>query len=117
MTSPTDLDPTELPATIRTFLEAHTARDTPTAIETFAADAVVVAEGRAFHGTEEVLGFLQKAGSEFTYTTQLTGAERVDDEHWVARVRLEGDFPGGVADLAYRFTTAGDRITKLVIAP
>ena len=31
--------------------------------------------------------------------------------------RLEGNFPGGVADLNFRFTLAGDRIAELVIAP
>jgi hypothetical protein len=35
----------------------------------------------------------------------------------VATHRLEGDFPGGVAELDYRFTVDGDRITELVIAP
>ena len=44
-------------------------------------------------------------------------AERVDDAHWVATNRLEGDFPGGVVDLAYRFTLRGDRIAGLHIAP
>ena len=74
-------------------------------------------EGRAFRGTQEILGFLRHSVSEFTYTTELTGARRVDDEHWVAVNHLEGDFPGGVVDLAYRFTLAGDRIAELVIAP
>ena len=45
------------------------------------------------------------------------GAERVDATHWVAVNRLEGDFPGGVAELRYRFTLADDLVTELVIAP
>jgi hypothetical protein len=35
----------------------------------------------------------------------------------VAVNHLEGDFPGGVADLAYRFTMDCDLIAELVIAP
>ena len=35
----------------------------------------------------------------------------------MAANRLEGDFPGGVVDLDYRFTVDGDRIAELVIAP
>jgi ketosteroid isomerase-like protein len=116
MTSPTSIDPTELPATIRSFLAAHAARDTGTALQTFGPDAVVVDDGRTFRGSDEVLDFLQNAGVEFSYTTELVGSERIDDEHWVARNHLEGDFPGGVADLTYRFTVDGDRITELVIA-
>ena len=74
-------------------------------------------EGRTVRGREEVLGFLRHSGSEFTYTTELIAAERIDDAHWVAVNRLEGDFPGGVVDLRYRFTMAGDLIAELVIAP
>jgi len=117
MTTPTAIQPIQLPAPIRGFLAAHTARDADTAIGAFAPDAVVTDEGRSFRGTEEVLAFLRHSGSEFTYTTELTGAERVDDEHWVAVNHLEGDFPGGVVDLAYRFTMDGDRIAELIIAP
>ena len=30
---------------------------------------------------------------------------------------LEGDFPGGVVDLRYRYTLDADRIVHLTIAP
>ena len=30
---------------------------------------------------------------------------------------LEGDFPGGVVDLRYKFTLTDDLISELVIAP
>jgi ketosteroid isomerase-like protein len=116
MTSPTDIDPADLPDPIRTYLVAHAARDTATALQTFGDDAIVVDDGRTFRGTDEVRAFLQDAGAEFSYTTEVVGSECLDDEHWLVRNRLEGDFPGGVADLTYRFTTSGDRITELVIA-
>jgi hypothetical protein len=116
MTSATRIDPDDLPAPVRTFLTAHVARDHATELQTFGADAVVVDEGRTYRGTDEVRAFLEGAGAEFSYTTELLGAERVDGEHWVVRIRIEGDFPGGVADLGYHFTTAGDHITELVIA-
>ncbi len=117
MTTPTTIQVTELPAPIRTFLTAHVARDADAAVRAFTPDAVVTDEGRTFRGTDEILEFLRHSGSEFSYTTELTSAQRVDDEHWVVVNRLEGDFPGGVVDLAYRFTVAADRIAELVIAP
>jgi ketosteroid isomerase-like protein len=117
MSTPTAIQPADLPAPIRGFLTAHVARDADAAIRAFTPDAVVTDEGRTFRGTEEVLGFLRHSGSQFTYTSELTGAQRVDERHWVAVHHLEGDFPGGVADLAYRFTMAGDLIAELVIAP
>jgi hypothetical protein len=117
MTTPPTIQPSQLPTRVRGFLAAHTARDADAAIGAFTTDAVVTDEGRSFRGTEEILGFLRHSGSEFTYISELTGARRVDDEHWVAVNHLEGDFPGGVVDLAYRFTMDGDLIAELVIAP
>ena len=45
------------------------------------------------------------------------GAQRGDDGTWTAVNHIEGDFPGGVADLRYRFVMAGDLVAELVIAP
>lgn len=115
MTTPTDIQPTQLPATIRAYLAAHAAGEADAAVRTFAPSAVVVDQGETFRGTHEVLAFLRSAGGEFTYTTELIGAQHVDDAHWVAVNRLEGDFPGGVAQLSYRFTLADDLIAELVI--
>jgi len=109
------IDPTALPTTIRAFLAAHAAGEADAAARTFAPDAVVTDQGETFRGAEQVRSFLDHAGSEFTYTTELIGARRVADAHWVAVNHLEGDFPGGVADLDYRFTLAGDLISELAI--
>ena len=117
MTTHTEIQPTQLPATIRAYLAAHAAGEADAAARTFTATAVVVDQGETFRGTREVLGFLRSAGGEFTYTTELVGAQRADDAHWVAVNRLEGDFPGGVAELRYRFTLADDLIAELAIGP
>lgn len=115
MTTPTSTD--QLPATVREYLASHAARDVDAALRAFAPDAVVTDEGRTFRGTEQVRDFLGHAGAEFTFTTTLVGAQRVDDRHWVATQHLEGDFPGGVVDLVFRFTLRDGRIAELVIAP
>ncbi|MGY1883885.1 nuclear transport factor 2 family protein [Blastococcus sp. SYSU DS0753] len=117
MTTPTSIQPDQLPAPIRGYLAAHDARDADAALRAFTPTAVVVDEGITYRGTEEIRGFLTKAGAEFTYTTALVGAQRVDSAHWIAVNHLEGDFPGGAVDLRFRFTMDGDRITELVIAP
>ena len=117
MTTPISVPPADLPATVRDYLAAHTARDTDAALAAFAPTAVVVDDGRTYRGTDEVRGFLADAGSEFTYTTDLVAAQRVDADRWTATLHLEGDFPGGVVDLVYRFVLADDRIVELVIAP
>ena len=117
MTTPTDIEPAQLPRTIRGYLAAHAARDAQAALRAFAPAAVVVDDGVSFRGTDEILGFLGKAGAEFSYTTELVGARRIDDAHWVATNHLAGDFPGGVVDLDYRFALDEGLITELVIAP
>jgi hypothetical protein len=117
MTTETTIDPAQLPATIRAYLAAHGAGETDAAIRTFTLTAHVVDEGKTYRGTAEIRRFLTKAGATYTYTVELVGAERVDDGHWVAVNRLEGDFPGGVAELRYRFTLADDLIDRLTIAP
>lgn len=106
---------TSLHPTIRTYLDAHTAGDHDTAVRTFSPDAEVTDQGETFRGTDEVDRFLRHAGSEYTYTSEELGAEQLDDAHWVVAIRLEGDFPGGVAELRYRFTLADGLITGLSI--
>jgi hypothetical protein len=111
----TDVTPSQLPAIIRTFLVDHAARDADAAARAFAPTAVVRDQGETFRGAAEVLAFLRHQGGEFTYTTELRGGRRIDETHWVAVNHLEGDFPGGVADLDYRFTVADGLITELEI--
>jgi hypothetical protein len=117
MTTPISIQPVQLPATIGGYLAARAARDTEAAARAFAPTAVVVDEDRTFRGTDEIRTFLREAGAEFTYTTELIGAQRVDEARWVAINRLVGDFPGGVVELKFRFTIDDDLITELVIAP
>jgi hypothetical protein len=47
----------------------------------------------------------------------LVGAEVIDTDTWLVVNHLEGDFPGGVVDLQYRFVVRDDLIVELVIAP
>ncbi|MEU4690808.1 nuclear transport factor 2 family protein [Actinoplanes sp. NPDC023714] len=79
--------------------------------------AVVTDDGRTYRGEDEIRGWQRRAAGEFTYTAELIGATRVDDTHYELVQHLEGDFPGGVVDLRYRFTLADGLITSLVIAP
>lgn len=108
----------ELPAVIKTYLSAHRDRDVETAMGCFGEAASVTDEGRTHTGPEEIRGWLGRAAGEYTYTTELTGASRLDDRHYDAVQHLEGDFPGGVVDLHFRFTLLDTgRIADLVIEP
>ena len=107
--------PTELPRTITDYLTAHRTRDVDTAISCFTNDAAVTDEGKTRNGTSDIRTWLERSASEYTYTTELIGAEKTDDEHYTAINHLEGDFPGGVVDLHFRFTLRDGRIASLVI--
>ncbi|MFG1807877.1 nuclear transport factor 2 family protein [Streptomyces sp. NPDC049040] len=116
-TSPASARPGDLPTAVTRYLEAHRAHDTATAISAFSGDATVTDDGRTYEGTAAIEAWLARSSVEYTYTTTLTGAERVDETHWTATNRLEGDFPGGVVDLNYRFTLTDGLIERLVIEP
>lgn len=109
------IDVTELPKTITGYLTAHRLRDADTAVGAFADDAVVTDDGQTYEGTAAIRTWLNEGAAEYSYTIELTGAERIDDDRYVAVNHLEGDFPGGVADLYFRFTLSGGRIARLVI--
>ena len=55
--------------------------------------------------------------SKYTYTTEVLGSEAVASDRFVVTGRLRGNFPGGTVDLKWDFTTTGDGIARLVIAP
>jgi ketosteroid isomerase-like protein len=107
----------DIPSAITTYLTAHSARDLDSAIAAYASDAVVIDDGRSYHGTDAIRGWLAGAATEYTYTTELISATRLDEERYDVVQHLDGDFPGGVVDLHYRFTLRGSCIARLVIAP
>lgn len=83
-----------LPDTIKTFMTALDARE-----------------------DDRALGaWVTTAAAEYTYTTEFTGATTTDAGVDVGQ-HLEGDVPGGVADLHYRFALDGALIRRLVIEP
>ncbi len=111
------MNATNLPATITTYLTAHQGRDVETTLTVFTPDAVVRDDGHTYRGTDEIRDWLAGAGAEYTFTTELIGTTQVDAEHYDVRQRLEGDFPGGLVDLHYRFTLSGPAVSELVIEP
>jgi hypothetical protein len=115
MTEP-DTHP-DLPLSIETYQQAHDRRDTDIALATFAATAIVIDEDTTYVGTDAIRGWLDTAASEFTYTRTLLGAESLGGGSWLVRNRLDGNFPGGTAELRYQFVLQGDLIDRLEITP
>jgi hypothetical protein len=107
----------EIPPVVERYQLAHDQHDTPSALANFAPTAVVKDDGQTYRGLDEIRDWLSRASVEFNYERTLISVEAVDDESVIVRNHLEGDFPGGVVDLTYRFVVIDDRITELEIAP
>src|SRR3546814_2606823 len=110
----------ELPDTIKTFMTAIDAREVDTALATLTTDAVVTDEGHDYKGHDEIGAWVATAAAEYTYTTAFTGATVLEQKTGSTvdvGQHLEGDLPGGAADLHYRFTLDGTVISRVVIEP
>jgi hypothetical protein len=105
----------EMPAAVRAYLTANAAKDDDAAVRGIAPDPPRTDAGRTFTGTREISAWRHQASSQWTYTSTVTGARR-DGDDWIVAIHLEGDFPGGVADLEQRFTVRDGAIGRLLIA-
>jgi len=115
-TTPTPIDPLQLPAVVRRYLDAHARHDVAATLACFTPDAVVTDDGRTSSGHGEISTWLDRSSTEYSYTSTPTGARRIDDEHWEVTQHVQGNFPGGVVDLVYSFVLADGLIAGLGIA-
>ena len=126
MTIQTPPDPTaaetakHLPAAITRYLREADPQHKANAhdlLSAFATDATVIDDGNTYTGHDEIHRWRETEASEYIYTVGVSHVEKLDDTQYVVTKHLEGDFPGGVVDIIYRFTLANDLITRLEIAP
>lgn len=113
-TTTSETTTSQLPPSVRTFVAAHAARDADGALAQLAPGAVVRDDGSTYTGEEQLRWFVTEAGTEFSYTDEITGTRR-DGDVWVVTHHLEGDFPGGTVDLDHRFALAGEHVVRLDI--
>jgi SnoaL-like domain len=105
----------ESPDVIRRYLRAADERDAEALAACFTTDGTVIDEDVKYVGHDEIVRWRSELAGKFTYTSELTGTEAAADGEHRAFVHIEGDFPGGVADLTYRFTLRNDLISALHI--
>lgn len=105
------------PDLIERYFAAAAARDTEALVGLFRQDGVVVDEERTWRGQSEIRRWRAGPAAAFQYTTEVLVIEHAGGGDYVARVRLEGNFPGGTAELWHRFTIDTDGIRRLEIAP
>lgn len=105
----------ESPDVIDRYLRAADQQDIEALAACFMPNGFVIDEGHKYIGHDEIVRWRRELLGRFTYTSELTGTESGDNNEHRAFVHIEGDFPGSVADLTYRFTVEGDLISALTI--
>jgi uncharacterized protein (TIGR02246 family) len=105
-----------VPEVVTRYFEADARRDIDAVVALFADDAVVVDEGETWRGIDEIRAWRDGPASKYEYTTEVFDTEPTGEDGYVVTGRLEGNFPGGTADVTWRFTVDGDRISHLRIA-
>ena len=106
-----------IPEAISRYFEFDAQRDIDSIVALFADNATVVDEGEAREGSDAIRAWQVGPASKYEYTTEVSGTESLGADRYLVTGRLTGNFPGGTGDLKWDFTIAGDRITRLVIAP
>ena len=83
----------------------------------FTDDAVVFDERQTWSGSDGIRAWRDGPASRYQYTTELADVTQTGEDHYRATGRIEGNFPGGTAQLNWDFTLTGERISRLEIAP
>jgi ketosteroid isomerase-like protein len=99
------------------YFDADAGDDVDKVVELFTDDAIVVDESQTWRGSAEIRAWREGPAAKFQYTTDITSVERVAENRYRASGRIDGNFPGSTANLHWDFTVAGERISRLEIAP
>jgi ketosteroid isomerase-like protein len=102
-----------VPDAVERYFAALNGRDIEGLLVIFTPDAVVIDEGQTWRGMNEIRIWINDVAFRFEYTAGVLGIEAADDGSYVARVRLEGNFPGGTVELNVRFDVEGSQIRRL----
>lgn len=112
------------PDVITRYFAATDDKDPAACAACFTADGTVFDEDVTYVGRDEIVRWRTETLGRWTYTSTITGSEHqrgpsgsqsAGAQEYLVYVHIEGDFPGGVADLTFTFVTAGDLISSLRI--
>lgn len=109
--------PENVPDVVSRYFDLAACREVEAILAVFTDDATVTDEGEIRHGIDAIRDWQTGPVSKYEYTTTITDSEPLGGDQYRVTVRLEGNFPGGIADLNYDFTVDGDRVSRLTIAP
>jgi hypothetical protein len=105
------------PEIITRYLMAADTKDPAACAGCFTEDGTVLDEGVTYHGRGEIVRWREETLAKWTYTTTVTGSAPTGADEYRVTAHLEGDFPGGEADLTFGFTLRDGLIAALKIVP
>jgi hypothetical protein len=82
----------------------------------FTSGAIVKDEGRTYTGVAAIKRWKTETAAKYTYTCEPLSAEQKDGTI-IVTCHLEGNFPGGRADLRFFFRLERGKIAHLEIIP
>jgi hypothetical protein len=105
----------QTPTVVRRFLEAKEDGDFEAFAACFLPDGVVLDEGKTYVGRGEIAGWRQAVADGPDFTATVSAEETLGRDGYKVVQHLEGDFPGGVAELDFLFALKDEQIAALMI--
>jgi hypothetical protein len=105
----------QTPTVVSRFMKAEEDGDFEAFASCFLPAGVVLDEGRTYIGRGEIAGWRQAAADGPDFTATVSAEETLGRDAYRVVQHLEGDFPGGVADLDYLFALKDEQIAALMI--
>jgi uncharacterized protein (TIGR02246 family) len=103
------------PSLVNHYLAAANRGDFSALADCFTPDGTVLDEGHTYRGREAIIGWREAIAGKWTYTSTVTSSQPINAQEFRVTVRVEGDFPGAVADLTYKFSIRDGLIADLSI--
>ncbi len=103
------------PAVVTRYLRAADDQDFEALAACFTPEGTVVDEGNTYRGHDAIVAWRERTAATWEYTSTVLGSEAIGDGEYRVVVHVEGNFPGGTADLTYTFSVDGDRLAALTI--
>jgi hypothetical protein len=103
------------PPIVTRFWDSAARRDFDAVAECFTEDAEVSDENELRRGRAAIAAWQAAARARWEYTVTATGGEPTVEGAFKVTARLEGNFPGRVADVAYTFSLKDGLIQRLTI--
>lgn len=105
---------TPLPEAVQRLIDATNAGDHDAFVAAFTPDAVLVDWGKEFHGAEGVSSWDLSDNTGRRSRFDVAAVDQEGDD-WIVTLDVSGGGFNGTSD--FRFTLAGDLITRMEIAP